>query len=59
LTAAQAITEAGEEVIEFCTSDSSSYLILGFFTEIHKDDTTKIELLFSQIDNLNQKRFVT
>src|ERR1700704_4220164 len=54
LRVAQAITEAGVDPTEFCSTDSHSRLILGFLTEIQKDYTTRTDLLFSQIDILNK-----
>src|ERR1700704_3188931 len=55
LRAAQAITEAGVDLTEFCSTDSPSRLILGFLAEIQKDYTTRTDLLFSQIDILNKE----
>src|ERR1700704_852828 len=55
LRAAQAITEAGVDLTEFCSTDSHSRLILGFLTEIQKDYTTRTDLLFSQIDIHNKE----
>jgi hypothetical protein len=47
LRTAQAITEAGEDLTDFCTTNSPSRLTLRFLNEIQKDYTTRTDLLFS------------
>ena len=52
---AQAITERGEDPTEYCDTDNPDHFVLSFLSEMQKEFTDRTDILYAQINALNDE----